>query len=89
MVDGIWNIPVPRDGAVVTPDVVLGPLVGFDEAAIGSAMAVAISTAPWRRSNRDRSRSASAMNFRELDTIYPQPFDQRFDVIVTEASVRR
>jgi len=30
MIPGIWNIPVPVDGAVVTPDVVIAPLVGYD-----------------------------------------------------------
>ncbi len=29
---GVWNIPFPADGAVVTPDVVIAPLVGFDRA---------------------------------------------------------
>ena len=27
---GVWNIPVPADGAEVTPTVVIAPLVGFD-----------------------------------------------------------
>jgi 5,10-methenyltetrahydrofolate synthetase len=27
---GFWNIPVPADGAVVTPDIVIAPVVGFD-----------------------------------------------------------
>ena len=29
---GVWNIPYPADGAVVTPDVAVAPLVGFDRA---------------------------------------------------------
>ncbi|WP_102107447.1 5-formyltetrahydrofolate cyclo-ligase [Oceaniglobus roseus] len=28
---GIWNIPVPSDGPALHPDVVIAPLVGFDE----------------------------------------------------------
>ncbi len=31
VVRGFWNIPVPEQGAIVTPDVVLAPVVGFDE----------------------------------------------------------
>ncbi len=27
---GVWNIPVPADGAEVLPDIVIAPLVGFD-----------------------------------------------------------
>ena len=29
---GVWNIPVPTDGEVVYPDVVIAPLVGYDRA---------------------------------------------------------
>ena len=29
---GVWNIPFPADGGVVTPNVVIAPLVGFDRA---------------------------------------------------------
>jgi len=32
LVHGIWNIPVPADGAVVVPTLLLVPLVGFDPA---------------------------------------------------------
>src|SRR4051812_16007880 len=31
LVDGVWNIPVPEKRDVVTPAIVLAPLVGFDE----------------------------------------------------------
>jgi len=27
---GVWNIPIPADGAQLTPDVVIAPVVGFD-----------------------------------------------------------
>ena len=29
---GLWGIPYPADGAEVTPDIVLAPVVGFDQA---------------------------------------------------------
>ena len=32
LVDGVWHIPVPEKREVVTPAVVLAPLVGFDPA---------------------------------------------------------
>src|SRR5256885_7650916 len=32
LVDGVWNIPVPEQREIVTPTVVLAPLVGFDRA---------------------------------------------------------
>ncbi|PZF78043.1 5-formyltetrahydrofolate cyclo-ligase [Aestuariivirga litoralis] len=30
LVRGVWNIPVPAEGAEVEPDVVIAPVVGFD-----------------------------------------------------------
>ncbi len=27
---GVWNIPIPADGELVVPDIVIAPLVGFD-----------------------------------------------------------
>ena len=32
MARGVWNIPFPAQGAVIAPDVVISPLVGFDNA---------------------------------------------------------
>src|SRR2546423_9134584 len=31
LADGVWNIPVPEKREIVTPAIVLAPLVGFDE----------------------------------------------------------
>jgi 5-formyltetrahydrofolate cyclo-ligase len=31
LVDGVWNIPIPEKRDIVTPALVLAPLVGFDE----------------------------------------------------------
>ncbi|MCB1755637.1 MAG: 5-formyltetrahydrofolate cyclo-ligase [Gammaproteobacteria bacterium] len=31
MEKGVWNIPHPADGAAVLPDIVISPLVGFDQ----------------------------------------------------------
>ena len=46
---GVWNIPVPAGGAVVGPDMVISPLVGFDRGDYASAMAAASSTGRCRR----------------------------------------
>jgi 5-formyltetrahydrofolate cyclo-ligase len=89
MVDGIWQIPVPRDGAVVVPDVVLAPLVGFDEAGYrlgygGGYFDRTLATLTPRP-------LAIGVGFElgRLASIEPQPLDQRFDAIVTEAAIRR
>jgi 5-formyltetrahydrofolate cyclo-ligase len=89
MVDGIWNIPVPRDGALVTPQVVLAPVVGFDD----GCYRLGYGGGYYDRTLVTISPRAFAIGigfaFQHLPTIHPQPFDQRLDVIVTEAGVRR
>lgn len=89
LIDGVWNIPVPRDGAVVTPDVVLAPVVGFDDdryrlgygGGYFDRTLVSLAHRPFA--------IALGFEFQHLDTIYPQPHDQRFDAVVTEAGIRR
>lgn len=88
MVDGVWNIPIPRDGAVVTPGVALAPVVGFaDGYRLGygggyyDRTLASLSPRPFA--------IALGYEFQKLETIYPQSFDQRFDVVVTEAGIFR
>lgn len=84
---GVWNIPVPAGGTVVTPDVVIAPVVGYD-------------TACYRLGHGggfyDRTLAALASRPRivgvgyerlALRTIYPQTYDVPMDAIVTEAGV--
>jgi 5-formyltetrahydrofolate cyclo-ligase len=89
MEDGIWNIPQPRDGPPVTPDLVLSPVVGFDD----QRYRLGYGGGYYDRTLAVLSPRPFAIGigfeFQRLDTIHPQPYDQRFDVIVTEAGVRR
>jgi 5-formyltetrahydrofolate cyclo-ligase len=88
MVDGIW-IPVPRDGAVVTPAIVLGPLVGFDAARYRLGYGGGYYDRTLAILSPRPLVIGVGYEFSRLETIYPQPFDQRFDIMVTEAAVRR
>ena len=83
LVPGVWNIPVPADGAAITPDVVIAPLVGFD--AKGFRLG-------YGGGFFDRTLAALAprplaigVGYGEgrLATIYPQPYDIAMDWIVT------
>ena len=86
MVQGFWKIPVPAEGPEVMPDVTLAPVVGWDAAGFGWAMAGAISTARWPRCSPRPSPSASGCRCRAgSPTIFPQPHDIAMDDIVTEA----
>jgi len=89
LVDGVWSIPVPERGAVVTPKVVLAPLVGFDSECYRLG---------YGGGYFDRTLAALVPQplaigigfaIQELETIHPQPFDVPMDLIVTETGTRR
>jgi 5-formyltetrahydrofolate cyclo-ligase len=85
MIAGLWDIPHPAEGAVVTPSALLIPLVGFDRAGhrLGNGggyydrTLAALSPRPL----------AIGVGFElgRLATISPVSHDQPMDVIVTEA----
>jgi 5-formyltetrahydrofolate cyclo-ligase len=88
LVDGVWNIPVPEKRDIVTPALVLAPLVGFDDECYRLGYGggyfdrtlAAVSPRPV----------AIGIGFEAqlLATIYPQSFDIPMDLIVTEAGIR-
>jgi 5-formyltetrahydrofolate cyclo-ligase len=89
LVDGVWNIPVPEKREIVTPAVVLAPLVGFDPACYRLG---------YGGGYFDRTLAAMApramaigvgFEVQLLATIHPQPFDVAMDLVVTETGTRR
>ncbi|RUX91902.1 5-formyltetrahydrofolate cyclo-ligase [Mesorhizobium sp. M7D.F.Ca.US.004.01.2.1] len=81
---GVWNILVPSHGPSVQPDVVIAPVVGFDEANYRLGYGGGFF-----------DRTLAAMSKRpfvvgvgyagsRVRTIYPQPHDIPMDVIVTD-----
>jgi len=85
---GVWNIPVPgEEAAVVTPDVILTPLVGFD----GDGYRLGNGGGYYDRTLaalKPRPR-VFGVGYRlgALPTIYPQWHDVPMDAIVTEDGV--
>lgn|SRR5689334_16357942 len=86
MQSGVWGIQVPAQRDVVTPDVMVAPLVGFDRD-------------KYRLGNGGGyfDRTLAALPDRpfvigvgyalgELETIHPQPHDVPMDMILTEKS---
>ncbi len=80
----LWKIPVPRERALLRPDALLVPLVGFD----GEGYRLGYGGGYY-----DRTLAALVprpfcvglgFDFGQLPSIVPQPHDIRMDVIVTE-----
>ena len=81
---GVWNIPFPADGAEVTPDVVIAPVVGFDPTCYrlgygGGFFDRALATMPAKPRAIGVGYTCAA-----IATIYPQAHDIPMDAIVTE-----
>lgn len=87
LVPGVWNIPVPADGAVLDPTVVISPLVGYDprgyRLGYGGGFFDRTLAAMHARGLRPLvigvGHSGAA-----IATIHPQPYDIPMSVIVTE-----
>ena len=89
MADGIWDIPVPRDGAVVRPDLVLAPLVGFDDACYRLGYGGGYFDRTLAILEPKPVTLGVGFEFSRLETIHPMPFDQRMSMVITEAGIRR
>jgi 5-formyltetrahydrofolate cyclo-ligase len=84
---GVLDIPVPRERKVLTPDVLVIPLIGFDRSyfrlGYGGGYYDRTLAAATPRPLAIGVASADA----ELHTIYPQPHDIPMDLIVTDQFV--
>jgi 5-formyltetrahydrofolate cyclo-ligase len=86
MTRGIWNIPIPEQREVLSPDALIVPLVGFDQQRYRLG---------YGGGYYDRTIAAAArrpycvgLGYEEarLETIFPQPHDMPMDVIVTDGA---
>ena len=83
----VWQIPVPQNTGSVQPDVILVPLVGFDQQMhrLGNGGGF------YDRTLASPSRPLSigiGFEWMLLDSIQPQDHDIPMDWIVTEATIR-
>jgi 5-formyltetrahydrofolate cyclo-ligase len=86
---GVWNIPVPAERQVVSPTVLLVPLVGFDE----QGYRLGYGGGYYDRTLAARHPRPLAIGvgyeLQRLATIQPRPHDVPMDAITTEAGVQR
>ncbi len=85
---GVWNIPIPPASApVVTPDIVIAPLVGFDQALYrlgygGGFFDRTLAAMPRRPRVIGVGYDQAA-----IPTIFPQVHDIPMDMLVTESGL--
>jgi 5,10-methenyltetrahydrofolate synthetase len=82
---GVWNIPVPADGAELAPDITIAPVVGHDPGCYrlgygGGFFDRTLAALEPRPMAIGVGHPVAAIR-----TIYPQPHDIPMDAIVTGA----
>jgi 5-formyltetrahydrofolate cyclo-ligase len=88
LVDGVWNIPVPRRRDIVIPEAVLAPLVGFDRQCYRLGYGGGYFDRTLGALSPRPLAIGVGFELSQIETIYPQSFDIPMDVIVTEAETR-
>lgn len=89
MIRGDWNIPVPPPEADrVVPDVLLAPLVGWDDAGYRLGYGGGYFDRTLAALGKGRLVIGVGFQAAHLGTIYPQPHDIPLDAIVTEAGLQ-
>lgn len=84
MTRGYWDIPVPAERRAVVPDILVVPLVGFDD----GCFRLGNGGGYYDRTLADMDQKPLCIGvgyaFSQVRTIFPQPHDVPMDVIVTE-----
>lgn len=83
-----WNIPVPASTAVVVPDILLSPLVGWDSEGYRLGYGGGHFDRTLAVLKSPRLVIGVGLQSAAIDTIFPQPHDVRMDVIVTDAGMQ-
>ena len=80
---GVWNIPVPAGGDKVLPDVVVAPLVGFDDAGYRLGYGGGFYDRTLAAMFTKPLTIGVGFSFAKLQTIYPQWHDVPMDKLIT------
>jgi 5-formyltetrahydrofolate cyclo-ligase len=82
---GVWNIPVPADGAEVLPDIVISPVVGFDPKCYRLGYGGGFYDRTLAALGRKPQVIGVGYSRAHIATIYPQPHDIPMDLVITES----
>ncbi len=81
---GVWNILVPSRGPAVQPDIVIAPVVGFDEAHYRLGYGGGFFDRTLAAMPRKPLTIGVGYAQTRMPTIYPQSHDVPMDVVVTD-----
>jgi 5-formyltetrahydrofolate cyclo-ligase len=81
---GFWNIPVPAERRVVTPDALLIPLVGYDAAGYRLGYGGGYYDRTLAAARPRPFRIGVGYDDSAIETIHPQPHDIPMSLIVTQ-----
>ncbi|HLS69451.1 MAG TPA: 5-formyltetrahydrofolate cyclo-ligase [Kiloniellales bacterium] len=82
---GVWNIPVPAEGAaVVTPDVVISPVIGFDTRCYRLGYGGGYYDRTLAALPQKPQVIGVGFSLASIPTIFPLPHDIPMDCIITE-----
>lgn len=82
---GVWNIPIPAGGEIVSPDIVIAPLVGFDQAGYRLGYGGGFYDRTLAAMTTKPLTIGVGFEFQELPTIFPQWHDVPMDRLVIES----
>jgi len=88
MEPGIYGIPIPAERDIVTPDLLLAPMVGFDTAGYRLGYGGGYYDRTFASISPKPYAIGVAYELSRLETIHPQTHDIPLDAVITEASVR-
>ena len=81
---GVWNIPVPATTEEVLPDVVIAPVVGFDQACYRLGYGGGFFDLTLATMKNSPLKLGVGYRQQSLVTIHPQPNDIPMDMVITE-----
>ena len=84
---GVWKIPVPSSGIVVTPDIVIAPVVGFDSFCYRLGYGGGFYDRTLAALPRRTWIIGVGYAHQTVRTIYPQEHDIAMEMIVTESGI--
>jgi 5-formyltetrahydrofolate cyclo-ligase len=84
---GVWKIPVPSNGITVTPDIVVAPVVGFDDHCYRLGYGGGFYDRTLAALPRRTWVVGVGYGQQAIKTIYPQDHDVAMEMIVTESGI--